>query len=117
MNKQIIDALKNLGIPVSFQKYSGTKQPDGTIKMLDTYITFFNYLENLEDYANNEATSESYYIQIDVWSKGDYETLIKSVLENLKIAGFRRTYVTETYENDTKLYHKIIRVTKNEEII
>ncbi|MCB2300654.1 hypothetical protein [Clostridium tagluense] len=108
MNKQIIDALKNLGISVSFQTYAGKAT---------TYITFFNYLENLENYADNEATSESCYIQVDVWSLGDYSILIKNVLESLKLAGFRRTYMTEMYENDTKLYHKIIRITKNKELI
>ena len=108
MNKLIIDTLKNLGVPVVFQKYSGIET---------TYITFFNYLENAEGYADNEETSIGYYIQVDVWSKSDYSTLVVSVLEALKLAGFRRTYVTEFYENDTKIYHKLIRVTKNKEII
>ncbi|MCB2311608.1 hypothetical protein LGL55_10615 [Clostridium tagluense] len=103
MNKLIIDTLEVLGVPVSFQKYSGNAS---------TYITFFNYLENVESYANNEETSIVYYIQVDVWSKDDYEILIKNVLELLKLAGFKRTYVSEMYEDDTEIYHKIIRITK-----
>ena len=108
MNKQIIDTLKNLGVPVSFQTYSGTET---------TYVTFFTYLENVESYADNKETSIGNYTQVDVWSKGDYTTLVSSVLEALKQAEFRRTYITELYENDTKLYHKVIRITKNEGVI
>lgn len=108
MNKLIIDTLKSLGVPVSFQVYSGAET---------TYITFFNYLENVESYADNKETSISNYIQVNVFSKGDYTALVNSVLDALKQAGFRRTYVTELYENDTKLYHKIIRITKNEGVI
>ena len=108
MNKLIIDTLKVLGVPVTFQTYSGTAT---------TYITFFNYLENIESYADNKETSKGNYIQIDIWSKGDYTTLVDSVLEALKQAEFQRTYVTELYENDTKLYHKVIRVFKFEEVL
>ena len=108
MNKQIIDALKNLSVPVSFQTYSGTAT---------TYITFSKYLENVESYADNKETSISNYIQVNVFSKGDYTTLVDSALDALKTVGFRRTYVTELYENDTKLYHKVIRITKNEGVI
>ena len=108
MNKLIIDTLKSLGVPVSFQVYSGTAT---------TYITFSKYLENVESYADNKETSISNYIQVNVFSTGDYTALVNSVLDALKTAGFRRTYVTEIYENDTKLYHKVIRITKNEGVI
>ena len=108
MNKQIIDALKTLGVPVSFQKYEGN---------LSTYITFFNYLENVESYADNKETSISSYIQVNVFSKGDYTTLVNSVLYALEQAEFRRTYVTEMYESDTKIFHKVIRIAKNEGVI
>ena len=77
MNKQIIDALKNLGVPVEFQTYPGAET---------TYITFFNYLENQGYFEDDEATIGSSYIQVDVWTKGDYTTLVKNVLEALKTA-------------------------------
>jgi len=108
MNKLIIDTLKVLGVPVTFQTYSGTAT---------TYITFFNYLENIESYADNKETSLGSYIQVDIWSKGDYTTLVNSVLEALKQAEFQRTYVTEMYENDTKIFHKVIRITKTMEVL
>lgn len=108
MNNQIMDALKNLGVPVSFQTYSGTDK---------TYITFQSYLQQNESFADNEATSDSFYYQVNVWSTNDYTSLVDNVLNALKNAGFRRTYITELYEVDTKIYHKVIRVTKTQEII
>jgi hypothetical protein len=108
MNSQIINALENLGVPVTFQKYSGSET---------TYITYFNYSQNEENFEDDEATTDRYYIQVDIWTFGDYATLVKNTLEALKIAGFKRKYITESYEKDTKIYHKVIRVTKREEII
>ena len=108
MNSLVINALKNLNVPVRFQTYSGTET---------TYITFFNYLENGTSYADNKETSTGYYIQVDVWSLGDYTALVKSVLEALEIAEFRRTYATDLYEKDTKIFHKIIRITKFREVL
>ena len=108
MNKLIKDTLKVLGYPVSFQTYSGTET---------TYITFFNMLEDLGTFEDDEATTEDYYIQVDVWSKGDYTLLVKNVLEALKNAEFRRKYVTEFYEKDIETFHKVIRIIKSKKII
>lgn len=108
MNKLIIETLSHLGVPVSFQSYAGDET---------TYITFSNYLENVESYADNKETTIGYYIQVNVWSKGNYSTLVNNVLEALKQAEFRRTYVTEIYEEDTKIFHKVLRVFKFKEVL
>lgn len=112
MNKQIIAALENLGVPVLFQKYSGSEDP---------YITYFNYSEKQGNFEDDEATTDTYYIQVDIWTIGDYTELVKNVFAALKAAGFKRTYVTELYEVELKtgfkMYHKVIRVTKSQEII
>ena len=47
INKLIIDTLKPLKIPVSFQKHNGKAQ---------TYITFHEYLESGEGYEDDEET-------------------------------------------------------------
>jgi hypothetical protein len=103
----IIDALKDVGVPVKFQTYPGSAT---------TYITFFNYLENVESYADNEKASEGYYTQVDVWSSGNYNVLVNSVKTALELAGFSITYITEIYESETKVFHKIIRIFKFEEV-
>ena len=100
MNKLIIDTLKPLGVPVAFQKYSGSEL---------TYITFFIYNEQGELWADNAEIQTGYYVQVDVWSKTDYTTLVADVIIEMENIGFIRSYATDLYENDTNTYHKSIR--------
>ena len=89
MNTTIKNVLEPLGIPVSFQKYSGTS---------DTYITFFCYDERGEAWADNIETQTGFYVQVDVWSKTDYTDLVNSVVIAMTNAGFRRGYAADFYE-------------------
>ena len=107
INKLILDTLKNIGAPVSFQKYSGTAT---------TYITFFEYLQKGENYADNVDKTAGHYIQVDIWSKGDYTSLRNSTLAALKAVDFSKTHETEMYENDTQIYHKVLRLFYLEEV-
>lgn len=100
LNALIINTLKPLGVPVSFQTYTGTAA---------TYITFFEYNQNSALNADDEEINTNHSIQVDIWSKGDYTTIVQQVKDNLKTAGFRRTFETELYEPDTKIYHKVLR--------
>ena len=100
INKLLIETLKPLNIPVSFQKYKGKET---------TYITFFNYLEQGEQYADNEEKATGYYIQLDLWSKNDYTELVEKIINYMKAAGFTRTSAADLFEEDTKIYHKTIR--------
>jgi hypothetical protein len=100
LNKLVIDTLKPIGVPVAFQTYSGTAQ---------TYITFFCYNSKGELFADDEEIETGFYIQVDVWSKGDYTSIVPQVKELMTAAGFRRTTETELYEPDTKIYHKVLR--------
>lgn len=93
----IVDALKPLKVPVSFQKYSGKD---------DTYITFHEYLETGEEYEDDEERITAHYVQVDVWSKSDYTEIVKKVKENLIKIGFKRLNEIDLYEEDTKIYHK-----------
>ena len=100
INSLIVQALKPLDVPVSFQKYSGRE---------NTYITFFSYLEQGEQYADNEEKAVGYYIQVDIWSKNDYTELAEKVKSRMKAAGFIRTSAADLFEKDTKIYHKALR--------
>jgi hypothetical protein len=100
INKLVTEALKPLKVPVSFQKYSGKE---------NTYITFFNYLEQGEQYADNEEKVTGYYIQVDVWGKNDYTELVEKVKDQMRAAGFIRTSAADLFEEDTKIYHKAMR--------
>lgn len=99
VNKLIKDALSSLA-PTSFQTYSGTAT---------TYITFFLYDENAALIADDVEVNTRYYVQIDVWSKGDYTNLVEQVKNKLIELGFNRRSAIDLYEDDTKIYHKAMR--------
>ena len=100
INQLIISALAPLGVPVSNLKYSGTAT---------TYITFFCYNEQGEAWAENKEIATGFYMQVDVWSKGDFTAIVEQVKTLLESAGLARKYATEMYENDTQIYHKAMR--------
>lgn len=100
INQLVINALSGLNVPVNFQTYEGTAQ---------TYITFFCYLENGELYADDIQQGTAYYIQVDVWSKGNYSTIVKQVKSAMKQAGFSFLSAYDLYEEDVKVYHKVLR--------
>ncbi|KIP21135.1 hypothetical protein JV16_01629 [Anoxybacillus ayderensis] len=100
LNKMIIDTLKHVGVPVAFQTYSGTAT---------TYITFFEYNQFSALNADDEEQQTAHFIQVDVWSKGDYTSIVQQVKERMIAAGFRRTSEVDLFEEETKTYHKAIR--------
>lgn len=100
INKLIIDTLAPIGIPICLQKYSGSNYP---------YITFFSYNEQGESFSDDEEDFTGHYIQVDVWSKGDYTDIVKRVKDLLEGVGFSRTSEGDLYEPDTKIYHKGMR--------
>ena len=107
INKLIMESLSLLKIPVSFQKYTGNET---------AYITFFEYLQQGESFADNMETCIGHYIQVDVWSKEDYTILVDSIVNEMTKSGFRKTTQTEMYENETQTYHKVLRFFYLEEV-
>lgn len=100
INKIIRDALLPLGAPVMYMTYTGTAT---------TYITFFRFNERGILNADDEEQATRHSIQVDIWGKGDIESLANSVKQNLQAIGFMRTGYFEDYEKDTKIYHKAYR--------
>lgn len=101
INKLVISTLKPLNIPVEFQNYNGSN---------DTYITFFTYLEKGESYSDDLEDTTGFYVQIDLWSKGNLEKLKTDTVNLLKANGFaKRTIHDAPYEPDTGIFHKVLR--------
>lgn len=117
INKLIIDTLASLNIPVAFQEYKGIKQLDGSYKIIFPYVTFFEYLEQSESFSEDEEDSIGHYMQVDIWSKSDYTSIVTQVKTLLKNAGFKRNSKVDLYESEMKLYHKGMRFFYLEEII
>ena len=81
INSILVKALKPLGVPVSWQTYSGTSS---------SYITFFCYNEQGVAWAENEEIATGYYVQVDLWSKsGDDSSLVDQVKSTLEIEGLQ----------------------------
>ena len=97
INKVIIEALRPLKIPVSFQKYSGRSIE---------YITFHEYFQNGEEYEDDDESLTGHYVQVDVWSKGDYSNLVIQVKRLLSKKNFIRINEIDLYEEENRLYHK-----------
>ena len=100
INKLIMDTLKPLNVPISFQKSSSKTFP---------YITFFEYLDQGEVYSDDIENCAGHYIQVDIWSKDDYSTLKEQVVDLLEQQGFKRQSGQDLYETDTQIYHRVIR--------
>lgn len=103
INGDIISALSDLGVPVQFQHYSGDADP---------YITFFTFLDKPEQHADDRETITGYYVQVDIWSKGDNTRLVGTVHQKMLAAGFRKQNFYDLYEEDLKIYHKAMRFIK-----
>lgn len=106
INKEVTNALKDIGIPVSFQTSKNEKYP---------YITFFTYFDRGTLHSDDTETITGYFIQIDIWSKTDYTELVKKVHQSMLAANFIKQRYYDLYEEDTKVYHKVMRFLKEVE--
>jgi len=100
VNKLIMDTLKPLNVPVSALTYNNTAS---------TYITFTEYNQASRINADDEELITKHFIQMDVFSSGDYLELVKNVKTLMQQAGFGRMFESETYDEDMKKFRKIIR--------
>ncbi|ACL19516.1 conserved hypothetical protein [Desulfitobacterium hafniense DCB-2] len=62
-----------------------------------------------EAWAENREIATNYYIQVDIFSMGDYTAIENAVKDTMISYGFKRSMSVDLYENDIKLYHKVMR--------
>ena len=73
------------------------------------YITFFIFDENGHVFADDVEQATNIYVQMDIWSKGDYSEIERLVKEVMNLGGFARTSSADLYEEENNIYHKAIR--------
>lgn len=95
-----MDTLKPLNVPVSFATYNQTA---------DTYIVFIEYNQASQLNADDDELFTKHFFQVDVFSRGNYLQLVKDVKRLMKQAGFGRMFESETYDDDMKMFRKILR--------
>jgi hypothetical protein len=95
-NSIIISALSPIA-PIAFHEYEGSET---------TYMTFFTTNQRAGLSADNEELSTIYNVQIDLFGKGNIESLSSQVKTALRAKGFIRISEIELYEVNTKTYQK-----------
>lgn len=100
LDRKIMDTLRPLGYPVSKARYNQTA---------DTYIVFIEYNQAPRLNADDRELVSKHFFQVDVFSGGNYNQLVKDLKSAMKTAGFGRMFESETYDEDMKKYRKILR--------
>ena len=108
-NTEIETLLSNLGVPVSFMFYEGDA---------DTYITYMQLDKDATEAGDDSILGCVQYYDFDVYSKGNYLTVISNLIDTMVAAGW--TYQPsrdspDLYERDTKFFHKTICLAKESE--
>lgn len=87
----------NQKIPISFMNYTGKS---------GNYLTYYTWLEQPQNFSDDDYHAELSYGTIDVFSKNNFKNIVKKVKQTLKNSGFTWTdNGPETFEDDTKYYH------------
>ncbi|UZW16319.1 prohead protease [Clostridium pasteurianum] len=73
------------------------------------YIEYQIFDEKGNAWEEGKEISTDYYLQVDIFSKGNYTNLENVIKEKMKNAGFERGMAGDLYEKDTQLYHKAMR--------
>ena len=76
------------------------KYPSATYEFID---------EKGKEYTDEGEVETEYYLHVDVWSKGDYTSIVNKVKKKLSELGFNRISAYDDFEEDNKIYHKIIK--------
>lgn len=82
------------------------KAPDNTTA---PYIEYEVLNEEGSLYAENEEIETNYRIQIDVFTKGSYTVIVKAIKNVMKENEFMKEFGGSRYEEDSKLFHYILR--------
>lgn len=75
----------------------------------DTYITYLILNEIRSDYASDEAKSITWKIQVNIYSKDDYDDLKERVISQLEKYGLVCYDTQEFYLDDLEMYHVPMR--------
>ena len=102
--KQILDAMRVNGkaIPHAFLYYEGHD---------DAYITYQQVDADNPLRGDNDLIGYADYYDFDIYSKGNYKSIVEQLKTDLKAHGFvwqPSLSSGDMYETDTKYYHKTL---------
>jgi len=73
------------------------------------YVTYFELANFDTDFSDDEAAANNIEIQVDVWTKGNPQKIAEEVNRTMVGLGYYRYGAADLYEDDTKIYHKVLR--------
>lgn len=94
--------VNNVSIPVTFRKYEGHGEP---------YIIYMEIDKDNSYSGDDEILGYVSYYDFEVYSKGNYLSIVEKVKELMKANGFMWQPSRDSedmYETDTGYYHKTI---------
>lgn len=108
INSRIETALATLTCPVNF-----IQMDDYAYIKTFPSVTYFCYLDQAEEHADNAETAHGYYIQLDVWNKANYMALVENIRSLMHAAGFGyisgQDLVEAANQPDGPIYRKMLR--------
>lgn len=110
----IDNVLSNTLSPQNIQSFYGWYDKD----INETHVTFILISDLDENYADDEAETNTQLFQVDIWSKKNMEDLKKTIKAAMKtIDNCTYSDGKDLYEDDTKIYHKALRFSIANEVI
>jgi hypothetical protein len=84
-------------------------------------ITFFELDNSGNEYADDAEYNSSIVFQIDIWNQDKNGVMrnpdiADAVDRILKTLGFERSFSHDFYEDDTKVYHTVMRFSTTKEL-
>lgn len=104
--KKVAHTLQNIGVPVSQLSYNGKE---------NTYITFFLVDDFPALHCDDKEKASVKIYQVDIWSKSNFNDLAEEVEKRMLNDGFSKINYFDAYEKDTKVFHKAMRFSIQEE--
>lgn len=100
----IPSSLSSVGVPVWFQAYPSGETPPAQ------YVTFLEYFTGGElEAGDNEVTTER-LIQVNVWSKANYASLVNNIRSCLESVGFERISEFDgPYQDGDSHFNRVMR--------
>ena len=100
----VTSSLSNMDVLVAFHALPSGRTPP------EQYITFLEYFSSPELEAADEEITTERLIQVNVWSKGNYSTLVNDVRTTLEQVGFERISEYDApYTDGDSHFNKVLR--------
>ncbi|MCT1575699.1 hypothetical protein M3E13_15645 [Oceanobacillus kimchii] len=99
MNDFIESVLEPIGIPIEYQNYTGSEIE---------YIRFF-YLPQIDFQSDDEEIYNTVYVQVDLFTPWNPHLYVTQIKQRMKQAGFKKNFEHELFEEDTELFHYVLR--------